>query len=52
MLGRMLLPPSHESTELLEVVRITDPVRHLTSEDLAGDSVTIWGEAKPGGPWT
>ncbi|WP_246259626.1 hypothetical protein [Streptomyces typhae] len=38
----MLLPPTHEKTELIEVVRITDPARHLDSEDLAGDTAAIW----------
>jgi hypothetical protein len=35
----MLLPPARAKTELIEVVRITDPMRHLSSEDLAGDDV-------------
>ncbi|MEU8918418.1 hypothetical protein [Streptomyces nigrescens] len=38
----MLLPLTHVKTDLLEVVRITDPAGHLTSEDLAGDAVAIW----------
>ncbi|MFD4598022.1 hypothetical protein ACFWPQ_08275 [Streptomyces sp. NPDC058464] len=38
----MLLPPTHGQTELIEVVRITDPVRHLGSEDLAGDTAAVW----------
>lgn len=38
----MLLPLTHVKTDLLEVIRITDPARHLTSEDLAGDAVAIW----------
>ncbi|WP_353943862.1 hypothetical protein ABII15_21030 [Streptomyces sp. HUAS MG91] len=38
----MLLPPVHGKTELIEVVRITDPARHLGSEDLAGDTAAIW----------
>lgn len=38
----MLLPLTHGKTELIEVVRITDPARHLSSEDLAGDTVAIW----------
>ncbi|MGW4599293.1 hypothetical protein ACWEOA_28975 [Streptomyces sp. NPDC004457] len=38
----MLLPLSHGKTELIEVVRITDPVRHLSSDGLAGDAVAIW----------
>ncbi|MFK4069869.1 hypothetical protein [Streptomyces sp. NPDC029674] len=38
----MLLPPAQGKTELIEVVRITDPVRHLNSEDLAGDTAAIW----------
>ncbi|WKX69336.1 hypothetical protein [Streptomyces sp. XD-27] len=38
----MLLPLTHLKTDLLEVVRITDPARHLTSEDLVGDAVAIW----------
>ncbi|MFE4870893.1 hypothetical protein [Streptomyces sp. NPDC056682] len=37
----MLLPLAHGKTELIEVVRITDPVRHL-GEDLVGDTVAIW----------
>ncbi|MFD5539978.1 hypothetical protein ACFWIJ_19730 [Streptomyces sp. NPDC127079] len=38
----MLLPLTHGETEIIEVVRITDPVRHISSEDLAGDTVAIW----------
>jgi hypothetical protein len=38
----VLLPPAHAKTELIEVVRITDPMRHLSSEDLAGEVVAIW----------
>ncbi|WP_330285471.1 hypothetical protein [Streptomyces sp. NBC_00576] len=38
----MLLPPVHEKAELIEVVRITDPMRHLSSDDLIGDEVAIW----------
>ncbi|ROQ65202.1 hypothetical protein EDD95_8056 [Streptomyces sp. CEV 2-1] len=38
----MLLPLAHEKTELIEVVRITDPMRHLSAEDLVGDDVAIW----------
>ncbi|GAO13046.1 hypothetical protein TPA0598_18_00050 [Streptomyces lydicamycinicus] len=38
----MLLPLTHVKTDLLEVVRITDPARHLTSEDLAGEAVATW----------
>ncbi|WP_232626559.1 hypothetical protein [Streptomyces alfalfae] len=37
----MLLPLTHGKTELIEVIRITDPVRHLTSEDLAGDTAAV-----------
>ncbi|MFF9819226.1 hypothetical protein [Streptomyces sp. NPDC014006] len=38
----MLLPPTHGKTEFIEVVRITDPARHITSEDLVGDTAAIW----------
>ncbi|MFJ9564460.1 hypothetical protein ACIRQQ_31025 [Streptomyces fuscichromogenes] len=38
----MLLPPTQEKTELVEVVRITDPARHLGSPDLAGDTAAFW----------
>ncbi|MFJ2774676.1 hypothetical protein [Streptomyces sp. NPDC087300] len=38
----MLLPPTHRKTELIEVIRITDPARHLNSENLAGDTAAIW----------
>ncbi|MDI3404535.1 hypothetical protein [Streptomyces cavernicola] len=38
----MLLPPSREKTELLEVVRISDPAGALGSERLVGDDVAIW----------
>jgi hypothetical protein len=38
----MLLPLTHGKTELIEVVRVTDPVRHLSSEDLTGDTAAIW----------
>lgn len=38
----MLLPLTHGTPELIEVVRITDPVRHLSSENLVGDTAAIW----------
>ncbi|WP_310723334.1 hypothetical protein [Streptomyces sp. N2A] len=38
----MLLPLSVAKSELIEVVRITDPARHLMSRDLKGDTVAIW----------
>ncbi|MGW2686506.1 hypothetical protein ACWC6I_25550 [Streptomyces sp. NPDC001414] len=38
----MLLPLTHGKTELIEVVHITDPARHISSEDLDGDTVEIW----------
>ncbi|MET8720978.1 hypothetical protein [Streptomyces misionensis] len=38
----MLLPLTQGKTELIEVVRISDPVRHIRSEDLAGDTAAIW----------
>ncbi|UKY54659.1 hypothetical protein [Streptomyces inhibens] len=38
----MLLPLNHVKAELIEVVRITDPARLLTSADLAGEAVAIW----------
>lgn len=38
----MLLPATRPRTELVEVVRITDPMRHLTAADLAGDEVALW----------
>ncbi|MBM9509458.1 hypothetical protein [Actinacidiphila acididurans] len=44
----MLLPPVHEKTELIEVVRITDPMRHLSAADLVGDDVAIWEGAEVG----
>ncbi len=44
----MMLPPVHEKTELIEVVRITDPMRHLSAEDLVGDEVAIWEKAQVG----
>ena len=40
----MLLPPTRAETELIEVVRIADPARHLTSRELTGDTVAIWAE--------
>jgi hypothetical protein len=40
--GGVLLPLTHQKTELIEVVHITDPMRHLTSADLVGDEVAIW----------
>ncbi|MFC8202111.1 hypothetical protein ACFUTV_43060 [Streptomyces sp. NPDC057298] len=42
----MMLPPGQEKTELLEVVRITDPRRHHNAEDLVGDEVAIWEAAQ------
>ncbi|MFD3655255.1 hypothetical protein [Streptomyces sp. NPDC058620] len=41
----MMLPPVQEKTELIEVVRITDPMRHLSAVDLVGDDVAIWESA-------
>lgn len=38
----MLLPLPRHEVDLIEVVRITDPARHLTSPDLAGEDVAIW----------
>ncbi|WP_327315204.1 hypothetical protein [Streptomyces sp. NBC_01235] len=38
----MILPPAHERAELVEVVRIGDPVGHLTSRGLSGDVVEVW----------
>ncbi|MER6304616.1 hypothetical protein [Streptomyces sp. NPDC001657] len=38
----MLLPHSVAKSEFIEVVRITDPARHLMSQDLDGDAVAIW----------
>ncbi len=40
----MLLPVTRAKTEMIEVIRITNPARHLTSKDLVGDSVEIWVE--------
>ncbi|MEV7124146.1 hypothetical protein [Kitasatospora griseola] len=42
----MLLPSAHARTELIEVVRITDPMRHHSSEDLVGEDVAIWETAQ------
>jgi hypothetical protein len=39
----MLLPLTHLEAELIEVVRITDPARHLTSRSLEGETVGLWG---------
>jgi hypothetical protein len=39
---RRMLPPVHEDAVLIEVVRITDPMRHLSSDDLTGKEVAIW----------
>ncbi|MEU6762629.1 hypothetical protein ABZ916_08885 [Streptomyces sp. NPDC046853] len=39
--GRMLLP-SCEETELIEVVRLTDPVVNMASADLVGEDVALW----------
>lgn len=39
---RMLLPITHKTAELIEVVRITDPIRHFGAEDLTGDEVAPW----------
>ncbi|MET8567674.1 hypothetical protein [Streptomyces sp. NPDC004783] len=38
----MLLPITHEKAELIEVVRIADPIRHLGAQDLTGDEVAVW----------
>jgi len=40
--GGMLLPLTHGRTRLIEVIHITDPARHLSSEDLVGDTAAIW----------
>ncbi|MFF2375024.1 hypothetical protein ACFVUW_11640 [Streptomyces xiamenensis] len=42
----MLLPPVQDQTELIEVVRITDGMRHLSAPDLVGDDVAIWEAAQ------
>ncbi|MYV44279.1 hypothetical protein [Streptomyces sp. SID2888] len=42
----MMLPPVQERTELIEVVRITDPMRHLSASNLVGDDVAIWEAAQ------
>ncbi|MFD6322549.1 hypothetical protein ACFWOL_06650 [Streptomyces sp. NPDC058442] len=42
----MILPPVQEKTELIEVVRITDPMRHLSVADLVGDDVVFWEAAQ------
>lgn len=39
--GRMLLP-SCEKPELIEVVRLTDPVVNMASADLIGEDVALW----------
>lgn len=39
--GRMLLP-SCEKPELIEVVRLTDPVANMASADLIGEDVALW----------
>ncbi|MEV5644132.1 hypothetical protein AB0L67_28890 [Streptomyces flaveolus] len=44
----MILPPVHEQTELIEVVRISDPTRHIDAEDLVGDDVAIWKAPQAG----
>ncbi|MET9759996.1 hypothetical protein ABZ016_13205 [Streptomyces sp. NPDC006372] len=44
----MLLPIAHEKTELIEVVRIVDPIRHITSEDLTGEEVATWEAPRTG----
>ncbi|MEV4975372.1 hypothetical protein [Streptomyces scopuliridis] len=31
---------------MIEVVRITDPMRHLSAKDLVGDDVAIWEAAQ------
>ncbi|MFC7307976.1 hypothetical protein ACFQVC_27575 [Streptomyces monticola] len=38
----MLLPTAHEATELIEVIRIADPARHITSQDLSVEPVALW----------
>ncbi|WP_030739238.1 hypothetical protein [Streptomyces sp. NRRL F-2890] len=48
----MLLPPVQDKTELIEVVRITDPIRHLSAPDLVGDDVAIWEAAQISGALT
>ncbi|ARF55147.1 hypothetical protein [Streptomyces gilvosporeus] len=35
-------PAAPRKTELIDVIRIADPARHLTSKDLAGDAVAVW----------
>ncbi|MEY9839714.1 hypothetical protein [Streptacidiphilus sp. EB103A] len=41
----MLLPLAHEKTELIEVVRITEPGKQWDAEDLLGEDVGIWEAA-------
>jgi hypothetical protein len=45
----MMLPPVQEKTELIEVVRITDPMRHLSAPNLVGDDIAIWEAAQVSG---
>ncbi|MGW1348007.1 hypothetical protein [Streptomyces sp. sk2.1] len=42
----MLLPNTREKAELIEVVRITDPMRLLGSEGLTGDEVALWEDPR------
>ncbi|MEV8319916.1 hypothetical protein AB0Q95_37735 [Streptomyces sp. NPDC059900] len=37
-----MLLPSREKTELIEVVRLTDPVVNMASADLIGEDVALW----------
>ncbi len=42
----VLLPDTRPDAELVEAVRITDPVRHLSSPSLTGDTVALWDPAQ------
>ncbi|MEV8548418.1 hypothetical protein AB0L04_01000 [Streptomyces glaucescens] len=46
--GQHVLPLTHREAEPIEVVRIIDPARHLTSRSLEGETVDLWdgGEAR------
>ncbi|MGB8943205.1 MAG: hypothetical protein WCD21_23655 [Streptomyces sp.] len=41
-----MLLPSCEKTELIEVVRLTDPVVNVGSADLIGQDVALWADGQ------
>ncbi|MEV7155290.1 hypothetical protein AB0N77_11835 [Streptomyces misionensis] len=42
----MPLPITHEKAERIEIVRILDPLRHYSAEDVSGEETGVWEGAQ------